>query len=215
MVWELMADPYAVRMGAEQIEVPEGDPRAVRPKDLTPDDGGLDSRVYVGRCADETLLPKRLLVKAKKYVPHDFLAVEGLYLVSDKVRRIIEEFEPGVHQFVPVKVIRKRTGEEIGTWYWFFPCNRLDTISRTEAENLTLKYNPRTGIRWWDRVEKDKPEREVFSRPRIGDHHIWVDKYLGGPTIYMSNALYHALKKARVTGVNWRYMEELPETDEL
>ena len=55
----------------------------------------------------------------------------------------------------------------------------------------------------------------MFSRPRIGDHHIWVDKYYGGPTIFMSNALYKALKKARVTGLDWGYLTEFPETDEL
>ena len=215
MVWELSVHLTSVDLAHDQIEIPEGDPDAVRPKDLTPDDGSLRSRVYVGRCADEGPLPKRLLVKAKKYVPHDFLAVGGLYLAGEKMRRVIEELEPGVHQFVPVKMIRKRTGEEIGTWYWFFPCNRLDTISRTASENFELAYNPVTRIHFWRRKDKEKPEKVVFSRPRIGDHHIWVDKYYGGPFIFMSNALYKSLKKARVTGVNWDHLEEFPETDEL
>ena len=47
MVWKLRVHPNSVGLAYEQIEIPEGDPDAVRPKDLTPDGGPLDSRVYV------------------------------------------------------------------------------------------------------------------------------------------------------------------------
>ena len=82
MVWELSVHPNSAGLAYEQIEIPEGDPGAVRPKDLTPDDGSLRSRVYVGRCADEGPLPKRLLVKAKKYVPHDYLGRVYIYRIQ-------------------------------------------------------------------------------------------------------------------------------------
>jgi hypothetical protein len=51
-------------------------------------------------------------------VPPDFITISSLYVASDSFRRIVEEFEPGVHQFIPV-TLRDSESRPIESPYWF------------------------------------------------------------------------------------------------
>lgn len=59
--------------------------------------------------------------------------------VSERARQIIELVEPGVHQFFPVDFI-DRKDRLIETRYWFYICNRRDTIHPTASNMLLNKW---------------------------------------------------------------------------
>ncbi|MEJ2410924.1 MAG: hypothetical protein P8Y48_16890 [Novosphingobium sp.] len=63
----------------------------------------------------------------------DFL---GPLYVSDRVRRKVEEMEPGVHQFLPLEV-EMPDGSTVGEKYWIW-CNMnvLDALVLERSENI-------------------------------------------------------------------------------
>ena len=42
---------------------------------------------------------------------------EGTILVSQRVKDKLEELEPGLHEFLPIEVVKDKKGEPIGTYY--------------------------------------------------------------------------------------------------
>ncbi len=52
----------------------------------------------------EEVFPKRLILVSGASIP-DRVFAPGSTVVSDRFRRVVEEFDPGIHQFVPVEVL--------------------------------------------------------------------------------------------------------------
>ena len=81
----------------------------------------------------------------------DYYTPEGFPCVSPRMKDIIERFEPGVHQFFPLKVLNKRH-EQIAEHYLWVVCNRIDSVDR-EHTNLVFRNN----VRWRsDGIENSK-----------------------------------------------------------
>ena len=109
---------------------------------------------------------------------------------------ILEELEPGVHQFWPMELYIKN--EKIGDAYWLNICNRLDTMHR----KLTYPFNERG---FW-KPTKDNPGRLVFEVQKIGEHHAWHDKFRGGT--FISEEFAARLQAAGVTGLSYQHLEQ-------
>ena len=91
--------------------------------------------------------------------------------VSDRFRALIEEIEPGVHQFEPIQFINKDGSELAVRWFWQV-CNRLESVDR-ETTNLD------TSRKGWRRPPLERAI--LFFDPRkIGDAKFWHDKHVGG-----------------------------------
>lgn len=109
------------------------------------------------------------------------------FVVSTGFRNLVEQFELGVHQYVPVQIFSSREGEPVATYYWFIVGQRLDSVDR---ECTTFKWkapvdDPQSG--YWSDREMDKktfkvirlPDAKlVFSNQQIAGHHIWHDPHL-------------------------------------
>ena len=106
------------------------------------------------------------------------------FVVSPRFRDLVEQFEPGVHQFVPVEICRTPDGPPVATYYWFIICQRVDSVDR---EHTTFVWKapedePHAGY-WSDRrfdpktfkMVQDPDAKLVFSNEQIGRHHIWND----------------------------------------
>ena len=159
-----------------------------------------------GKCVDASGMPRLMKIGGKKQLPPDLFA-KGYKVVSERFREVVERIEPGVHQFEPIRVVRK-SGEEIGTWYWLFCCNWLDSLSRAETTLPPIVVNGE--MRGWR--ETVRGAQMVFSRPRIGGRHMWIDKFIGLPNVYVSGTLKEAISAAGLEGVTWRHY---PETDAM
>ena len=119
--------------------------------------------------------------------------------VSDRFRQLIEEIEPGVHQFETIRFIAK-TGEDLGNrWFWQV-CNRLDTVHAEQTANY--KRNPT----FWQATLHGEPKL-VFSSDAIGQAQFWHDKHLdGGP--YVSDAAKVRIVAEAMTGVHFKHYDE-------
>ena len=195
-----------------EVSALDGDLAQVQIGDTTPDGGLPLNRNYLwtsGRAVDPTHMPTRMEWRGKKghSVP-DF--DNGLVLnVSERARALIERFELGVHQFLPVDYF-DRAGNPIEKRWFFVVGNRLDSLDHDRTTMILHR-----GMCWvsagdLQRISPESippgfdvgaPAKIVFSRARIGDLHIWCDKHLqqGGP--FLSDAFAQALKSSGFTGL--------------
>lgn len=118
--------------------------------------------------------PKKMLWDGNGRKMPDILLYQH-YAVSDRLKCLIEEFEPDVHQFFPVQVYEDKNLENATEYYWLNVCNRIDSVDR---ENTTYEWAiSYTGRGFWDRGTA-RDARVVFSREKTRPYHLWVDTYL-------------------------------------
>ena len=109
------------------------------------------------------------------------------FVVSPRFRDLVQQFEPGVHQFVPVDICRTPDGPTVATYYWFIICQRVDSVDR---EHTTFVWKapmdePEDG-HWaryiFDEKSEDMVEipnaKIVFSNIQVAGHHVWHDPHL-------------------------------------
>lgn len=213
MVWALNIEtPYMYDIGAEPLD---GDFLKVDVVDRTPDGGVLPSGLLSGRPVRTDHVPTKMRWGNSKYKIPDFDACRCIN-VSVRARAMIENFEPNIHQFIPVDYVNK-SGNLLEKRYFFIPCNRIDSMDRTKTTMvfITTKH----GDYWrpvYDLVVTNKQalipphlphdtkSKWVFDRKKIGGKHVWIDKHiLGGMVPWISDELAEALKASDLTGLEW------------
>lgn len=210
MVYSLGSKPTLGHYARQ--ETLDGDVSKIEVADKTPD-AGFDANTASTYPAGQgrPILTQHVFTKIEWQesgpVP-DVETVRGLLVVSDRFREIVEQFEPKVHQFLPVSYL-DRAGAVLAKRYVFVACNRLDSVDRAHTTMLLSK-----GMRWRPArdIARRRPEeippgfdlnaapKLVFNNSQIGDKHAWSDMFLiYGP--YFSDALGAALEVENLTGI--------------
>ena len=178
----------------------DGDVDKIQPVDLTRDVGVRirPNYVYCGRPIEATYLPTKIELSGPKRQIPDLYDAYALF-ISAKVKDVIESFEPDVHQFFPIEIVWEDGGHAADR-FWFVPCNRLDTVDRAKT---TYEFR---NVWFLDGSKKEL----VFNRSQIGNHHVWIDKFIVMSTPAVSEELKAALDAAGITGAHYQHF---PETD--
>jgi len=79
-------------------------------------------------------LPTRVRYQDRRK-PLDIDSFSALTFVSPHARDVIEQIEPGIHQFEPIEY-RRSDGEHVADMFMLFVCRRLDTVDRTHTNML-------------------------------------------------------------------------------
>jgi len=157
-----------------------------------------------GYWLDPNTLPKKVLwAKRSKSPLPDVLP---WFTVSSRFKELVEQFEPGVHQFVPVDIYHSKNGEPVATYYWFIVGQRLDSVDR---ERTTFVFQEGQIGLWSDSIANTETwqftkipnAKLVFSHALIGDHHIWNDPHVMGGERLCSDAFAKAMIASGMTGV--------------
>lgn len=200
-------DPYATTTG---VDVIDGDYDSVtKMKFLHPEQvdavAKIEGRVQMtqGYAVDPATSPKKLCWRSGNRKLPDFITYGTVMVVSEKVREIIEEFEPGVHQLLPVDVYRPKANVPFARYYWLVVCNRIDSVDR---KNTTLKQGGRFGGSMWQPTERAN-DKLVFNLSLIGLAYLWRDPNLIG--VMCSDELVHSLREAGVTGLETNNYEQV------
>ena len=121
--------------------------------------------------------------------------------VSPRFRDLVEQFEPGLHQFFPVDVHKDMNNGPVATYYWINVCNRIDSIN---AEKTTyIRKKDYTGKEFWSRTGAPADAKIVFSKEKTARYHLWVDPNVPAAIhFYISNALAAALASADLLGLS-------------
>lgn len=123
--------------------------------------------------------PKKMLWSCGKNPLPEVFRMQCI-AVSERFRTLVEQFEPGMHQFIPVEVYKSAKSKPVATYYWFNVCCRLDSLDR-EKTTYALETNS-DGEEWWTRI--DVPDvsyadaKIVISRQKTQGHHLWYDPRL-------------------------------------
>lgn len=155
--------------------------------------GGFEpGELNLGRAIKPDHLPSKMQRQGKRYGMPDVTFGRGLFIVNGRFRDVVEAVEPDVHQYFPVDMLWEDDGTLAQKMFIFNICNRLDTVSR-EASTAELRKG-----RMWEPSTGEM----VFSLPRIGDHHIWIDRHiLATSMFYCSDRMHQALMDAGLTGI--------------
>ncbi|WP_426266973.1 imm11 family protein [Sphingomonas sp. LHG3443-2] len=193
-----------------EVEALDGAIDQVKLSDETPDDGypARSQPLTAGRSVQTQNLPTRLRWKDRQGHPiPDF--DNGLILnVSSRAKDLIDEFEPGTHQFVPVSY-ENSAGQHLERRYFLFVGNRIDAMhpdNPTMALNRGMYWVPlndllRRGQELPPGKNADLPAKLVLSRERIGQVHLWIDKRLASGATFMSDKLAEAVRDKGLTGI--------------
>lgn len=218
MVYSLTSKPTLGHEAAK--ETLDGDVSRIEVADKTPDAGfdANSARTYPanqGRPILTTHVPTKVEWQESGPVP-DVDTVRGLLVVPERFREIVEQFEPGVHQLLPIDYLDRR-GAVLAKRYFFIAGNRLDSVDRAHTTMILFK-----GARWipaGDLVRRKKFEeippgfdvnampKLVFNNAQIGGKHAWSDMFLPLYGPYLSDALGAALEAAHFTGVSFQHYE--------
>jgi hypothetical protein len=137
-------------------------------------------------------IPKRLrILRGPSHgpMPHILGWSTGPWIVSPRVRDLIEELEPGVQQFSPLELARK-SGKEVGTYFLLLPPVRLDAVVPEKSD-----------------LSDGRPifmGRLVLDADMIRGHHLWRGE---GPLVFKyfcSDELRDRLKNEKLDGWDLR-----------
>ena len=141
-----------------------------------------------------------------KRVP-DVFPMPGCNAVSQRFKDLVEEFEPGVHQFMPLK-LRFENGEPLPQMYYVFNC--MVAVDAVLVEP--------SGLLWHTDVASRQPAisidgyAPIFLSTKITKSiHLWTGLYLDpvGHGVFCSDAFQKQLKKRKIRFLEQTYCEEL------
>jgi len=119
---------------------------------------------------------------------------DRLLAVDEALRDLIEELEPGVHQFWPIKITLPK-GDPYPEQYFGLRIGQfLDSFRPGESDDGA--WRERNG---WYRVQFPKKQYYAglaLSRQAIAASHLWREKILQRPGIFFSDTLQSEIKKA-------------------
>jgi Immunity protein family (Imm11) len=197
-------------------EALDGDLDKVELVDASPD-GGLNLRDHYrftsGRAVKLELMPTRMKWPDHHWIP-DF---DGGYLltVSERAKQLIDSFEPGTHQYLPVEFY-DAAKSFLEARYFLIACNRLDGVDRARATMILDRGMWRPASDFRDRPEDipsgldpTAPAKLVFNKAQIGRAHLWSDKHLLGVGYWISDELGEALSASGYTGLRLSKVETI------
>jgi hypothetical protein len=146
-------------------------------------------------------MPKTLPFEAaRKTIPHVFFSDNGIVICSAETRSIIEEADPGLHQFIPITVIQKNGQSAHGGHFILNVHYMQDTVldEKTTHEYMGLGKPP-MGARSLKMLTSSykKPAEVGVSKAKLTTAHLWRETYY--PNIYlMSDTLQDKFKEAGI-----------------
>ena len=140
--------------------------------------------------------------KPRKRIP-DYTDRWGLQFVSENFRQVVEELEPGLHEFFPFQLRNGKRGDPAPQQYYVMnimtQCDCIDyeqggvSVDRRHDGSITY-FSP----------ERISHEGMVLKSDIIVGKHLWRAKYLGG-SFFISDDFMALYRKRKL-----QYLERAP-----
>lgn len=165
--------------------------------------------------------PERAILQSRHKKLPDLFLCRGMETVCETFRQIVEELEPGVHQFLPIEFVTKK-GAPVpgnGPYYLFRVMQSFDAIL-VEKSNLVWvnrydTFKPGALVRMVPGAEGLRfgpgPVQLVMSRPQIAGRHAWRSKQVQIGDLYFSDDLVDAVRAAKLKKFEFTHVEECDE----
>lgn len=151
---------------------------------------------------------KVLLKKQAASLPDIFSARSGVRIISERVRQILEAFDPGVHQILPIEAFY-RDGSKPDTAYFFLNVTKhLDTVI-DEASSVKMAFQI-VGEKSRDQMELDPPTARnlVIRKDRAAEHNLWREKRYPYLPLLMSDEMHAEFKAQKIKAYHFWRAEE-------
>ncbi|CAK0758639.1 putative PAS domain-containing protein [uncultured Gammaproteobacteria bacterium] len=157
--------------------------------------------------------PFRAFMRTNHKYPTDFICLPPVRGVTEAFRAMVEELEPGVHQFFPVEVTRKN-GEPLEKQYYLLNvCQAIDAviIDRSDVEwtytSLNIPGLTRIPVL---QLTRGSPHF-TLSGPAIAGRHIWRGKSELSSLMFFSDALMQRVLEQRMRKLRFCRADEIDE----
>lgn len=193
-----MTNVFDMQLGKVQIpvEMPEWEDRYMNPA------RGDEGVAAVGAWRDGERrsrpdeLPKVLVAdRPRKTWPDAFTGMNGIIVVSNRAKDVIEAFDPDLHQFFGVLLRTKRGIEITGPWLIMNVTVRQSSIDIARSRVQTSTRRPDKLNSFW--VNSTSRDVVVDTSKLSADIHFWRESAFQG-SLLGSDALVSALKEADV-----------------
>ena len=156
---------------------------------------------------DLSLVPRRATQTDKKKLC-DVFPMPGLNAVSERFKTIVEEYEPGVHQFIPISLKAKDGTPYDEPYYIFNACQTIACVLADVSPRqswVVKKAGRRKGMPFVNGPDSDL----VLSKPAIDGHHVWTGELIKGGTVFFSDVLEARMEKEKIRYLYYRKAEEI------
>jgi hypothetical protein len=164
---------------------------------------------------DPIEFPKRVQFESSHKTIPDFVPIHGRLSLSPEAKALIEELEPGVHQFLPVEIARRRStrpiyrldGRILDTpYYVFFPQVMLDAVW-VERSDVYVRPMP-CGPPIINPISSRRLDGLVLHREIIAGHHVWHGHYQCHEQLFFSDVLAQEVEKRRLRKLDFVPVQE-------
>lgn len=144
-----------------------------------------------------TTWPTPTYAKVKSLLDMDGAA--GVLVVDHALKGVIDDLEPDVHRFRPVKLTTWYAEEFPGEFFTLLIGQFIDSFSAQESDPEAFQsefstLNNRNS--YTSMGGKERCARLAFSRTAFGGAHLWRERCLRTPNVFFSNDLRAAISKA-------------------
>lgn len=140
--------------------------------------------------------PKTLLTTKSYKALGSLIIVYGrLLAVDDDFKALVEELEPGVHQFWPIEIRMPRNETYPGTYFGLRIGQFLDTFNPDHSKDECYNISGYENYRGIAPVKKTVTGLAV-SKDAIGNAHLWREQKLSQPDIFLSDTLQQRATEA-------------------
>lgn len=136
---------------------------------------------------------------SKKYTElHSMLSSESrILLVDEDLKSLIEEFEPGVHQFFPIAINMPKGKVYPKHYYILVIGSFLEAYLPVEG---TFNSSSGGGKRFFSLSHTKKEYNQLqLSKEVIASSHLWRDTRMASPNVFISDALQETIKESGLT----------------
>lgn len=164
---------------------------------------------------DPAEAPGRVLLESGHKALPDFVTIHARLGLSPEARALVEAFEPGVHQFLPVEVVRRRGRKPIHRpdgrvldepYYLFIPQTILDAVW-VERSKVRV-YPTDLGSPWVESFYVGRYDGIVLRRRMTEGRHAWRGRFHLPRRLLFSDALVRAAEERKMRGLECVHVEE-------
>lgn len=135
----------------------------------------------------------------------DNISTPGIYtIISQDFKDAVEDLEPGLHEFVPLQVVWRNTGECAGSYFWFLCTEIVDHYNIDKTEWLAPSENKFGAVaaeqsRFRPTFRNSKSV--VVHSDRVAGKHLWRASVPRMRPLFCSEDFAAFLKTRKRTGV--------------
>jgi hypothetical protein len=134
----------------------------------------------------------------------DVFFVDSAVACTARFKALVEEFEPGLHLFVPIE-LQYHDGRVIEGEYYFFNCQTdVDCVLTDNEAEWFRVYDDGRVTSGMGLIQRLTPLEISLSQPQIEGLHLWTGGPLGWNQLFVSNAFCKALRKSRIREIEIR-----------